>query len=220
MGRGAEVIVGEDRHVGAVFLRDLPHVIDEGIDPPALDGGLGTNPGVASGRGAVAQLLDRLRLEDVLPAVSRIPESAGAIDALDALAHLLGTERAVLVVEAVRCAVGGEDVELHEMNVLPEDVGRRADLEVVELEVRRHQVGVPVLDDVVVGGAEEERLGRLLAGDEVFHITPQREDALLRVVPTGLVEDGVELQVDAAIDTLVVADRLAVDDRGIGERRA
>jgi hypothetical protein len=44
--------------------------------------------------------------------------------------------------------------------MLAEDVGRRAHLEVVNEVIIRHEVRVPVLDDVAGVAAEEERLWR------------------------------------------------------------
>ena len=95
-----------------------------------------------------------------------------APDRIDAVAHLFRAQRAVFIVPAVRRAIGRSDIELHQMDVLPDDVGRRAHLKVVQLVIAGHQIGVPELDDVVAVGPEEEGFGQARAVQGVRHITP------------------------------------------------
>ena len=157
----------------------------------------------------------------------------GAVERVNDLLHFVGTEGAVFVVEAVTRAVGRGDVKLHEVNVLAEDVGRRAHLEVVDEVIIGHEVRVPVFDDVAGVAAEEERLGRAsgTAGREShggLHVVPQRQDALLRVVPAELVKPDVELDRGRFVNSfaLLIGSRIDVDglavivDCRIGKRRA
>ena len=118
---------------------------------------------------------------------------------------LVGAVAAVLIVEAVGGAVGRGDVELHQVDMLADDVGRRADLEIVELVIAGQEVGKPVLDDVAAVGAEEQRLGRAPARKHVAHVSPERRDPLLGVVPALLVEDDVELDVGGLVRDRMLA---------------
>ena len=65
-------------------------------------------------------------------------QTAFGLDGSDAVAHFLRAERAVLIVEPVRRAVRGHDVELHKMDVLADDVRWGAHLEIVKFHIRRH----------------------------------------------------------------------------------
>ena len=62
----------------------------------------------------------------------------------DALAHLVRREGAILIVPAIARAVAGGDVELHQMDVLANGVGRRVDLKIVRVQRRRHEIGLEV----------------------------------------------------------------------------
>src|SRR6185503_5201540 len=117
--------------------------------------------------------------------------------------------------------------------MLTDDVGRRAHLKIVDEVIIRDEVRMPVLDNVAGISAEEQRLGRAAgtAGSELqrrLHVVPQRQNALLREVPAGLVEPDVELKrrgLVAADDLLpghgIDVDRFtAVVDSRIGERRS
>ena len=123
-----------------------------------------------------------------------------AVDGMDTLAHRRWAEGAVFVVPAVGRAVSGGQVPLGQMDVLADDVGRRAHLVVVDLVVRGHQVAVVEHRTVEGVQSHHQRLRGLGLGDDGVHVLPQRHDALLRVVIAHLVEHGVELQVRALVD--------------------
>src|SRR5580692_6519560 len=77
--------------------------------------------------------------------------------------------------------------------MLADDIGGRTDLEIVQLVVTGNQIGMPVFHALTAVGAEEERLGRAIAGQRGLHVVPQCEKALLRIVPAVLVEYDVSL---------------------------
>ena len=52
---------------------------------------------------------------------------------MDALENFVGSEGSILIVESITRAIRGGDVELHQMDVLTDDIGRRTHLEVVDL---------------------------------------------------------------------------------------
>ena len=131
-------------------------------------------------------------------------------DRVDPLADLVGAEGAVLVVEAVARPVGGGHVELHEVDVLADDVGRRTDLEVVELVVGGDEVGMPELDRVAGIRTEEERLRGADAGDGLADVAPERQEPLLREVPALLVLDHVDLEHGRLVSTRVRLVRVAL----------
>src|SRR5262249_44441494 len=132
--------------------------------------------------------------------------------------------RAVLVVEAIARAIRRSDVELNKVNVLAEDVGRSSHLKIIDKVIVRYQIGVPVLDDVARVAAEEQRF-RLTAASAVErerrrYVVPQRKHALLRVVPSLLVENNVELKCCRLVGSLRPDWLAVVVDRRIGERRS
>ncbi len=127
------------------------------------------------------------------------------VDRVDALLHHARRQRAVLVVPAVGRTVVGGQVPLRQVDVLTDDVGRRAHLEVVQLELLRHQVGVQDLAAVEGVEAHHQRLRRTLLGDGRRHVVPQRDDALLRVVLADLVEHRVDLHVGDLVGARVLA---------------
>ena len=140
------------------------------------------------------------------------------VDGMNALAHFLRRERTVLVVPAVAGAVGRGDVELHQVDVLADGVGRRVDLEVVHGQRVGHEVAGLVGDAVPGVGPEEQRLRRLDARagvDDVLDVLFQRDHARLRVEPPVLVDR--ELGLD---EGRLVAPRGCADRAGVGERRA
>ena len=103
--------------------------------------------------------------------------------------------------------------------MLPDDVGRRADLKVVQLVVIGHQVGVPQLGRVVGGRPDEEGLGGPIVLDRGRHVFPERDEPRLRVVPALLVQDHVGLD-DRRLIAPVDAGRVAiVGDAGVGVGR-
>ena len=204
----------------------------------ALDGRLGTVP-ILEGWGLAEEtpLRGRLGIEGVtfvdgddlqLPLrrplvlgglVEFVDPSLG-VDGRDALADLLRAERAIFVIEAVTGAVGRGDIELHEMDVLAQNIGRCAHLEIVHLVVIRHQVGVPVFDRVVGIRSEEEGLRRPDARHGRRHVIPEGEEPLLGEVPPFLVEHHVELE-DGRLVSADVDIRFAVAaDTGRGIRRS
>ncbi len=118
---------------------------------------------------------------------------------VDALDHHTGGERPVLVVPAVGRAVRRGQVPLGQVDVLPDDVRGRPHLVVVHLELLGDQVRVEVLGAVVGVQPHDEGLGGLQLVDGVFHVVPEGDDPLLRVVVAHLVEDGVDLDVRALV---------------------
>ena len=96
--------------------------------------------------------MDRPRIPDKVSRSHR-----AALIACNHFLHFFRTESAVLVVEAVARAVGGCHVKLHQMNVLAQNIGGRADLEIVNQIVVGYQIGMPVLDDVSRITTEEKR---------------------------------------------------------------
>ena len=136
--RGAEVIVREHRANRSV----QPVVVQRRVGVEVLDGRLGAVP-ILEGWGLAEEtpLRGRLGIEGVtfvdgddlqLPLrrplvlgglVEFVDPSLG-VDGRDALADLLRAERAIFVIEAVTGAVGRGDIELHEMDVLAQNIGR------------------------------------------------------------------------------------------------
>jgi len=210
MGRGTEVVVGKDVARPAR------------IDVPALPRGAGAGAAaLLAGRGHRARAREgRCRQSGRCPAQIEEGSIVGIsvrgeprrLESVDPLLHLVRAECAVLVVPAVARAIGRGDVEFHQMNVLPDDVGRRLDLEVVELVDARHQVGVVVVDAVAGIGAHDERLrgpGAAQAGGDV---AVEHQDALLAEVPPHLVEVDRKLDHGGSIEP-GVADELALRAR-------
>ena len=102
--------------------------------------------------------------------------------------------------------------------MLAQDVGRCPHLKVVDEVVVRHEIVMPILDDVARVSEEEQRLGRAAgtAGCVLkcrLHVVPQRQDALLREVPAGLVKSDVELKRRGfvAADALLFRNGIDVD---------
>src|SRR6185503_16926431 len=120
---------------------------------------------------------------------------------------------------------------LNEVNVLAQDVGWRAHLEIIDEVIVRHEVRVPILDDVSTVPAEEERFRRTnlrvrrsivfkFEIKRLLHILPQTEHALLWVVPLLLVEEDIELERSGLITSLGADGISVVIHGGIGERRS
>jgi hypothetical protein len=222
---GAEVIVREDRADRAV----PASAIEQRIRPPALDRRLRAAPEVlvaAARISAEAARIARHRpavLEQWIGLQRQRRRRPGLREGRDALAHFIGGERAILVVPPVARAVRRGHVELHEMDVLPERVGGRIDLEVVEIQGARHEVGGVELDAVTRVGAEEERFGRAAAGQRRRDVALEHGDARLRIVPPPFVHRQVELDVGRAVvaqeDRIVRPDAEGVGT-GIGVRCA
>ena len=62
------------------------------------------------------------------------------------LPHFVRREGSVLIVPAIPRTVGGGHVELHEMDVLADRIGRRGDLKIVARQIARRLVGVTEFD--------------------------------------------------------------------------
>src|SRR6185295_10233686 len=112
----------------------------------------------------------------------------------------LRTEGTVFVVKAIARAIGRGHVKFHEVNVLSQNIGGSTHLEVVNQIIVWHQIRVPILDDVSSVTTEEQRLRRTASAvphwaerESRLHIFPQRENALLRIVPTLLIKRDVQL---------------------------
>src|SRR5215510_405544 len=133
------------------------------------------------------------RSQTCLGAAAKRRQSAGRIDGIDALNHLVGTERAVFIIPSVARPVRSGHIELDQMDVLAKDVGWSSDLEIVQLVLVGYQVRVVVGDAVVGVGAEEERLWRTGSVEGRRDIAPQGEDALLREVPADLIKLDIKL---------------------------
>src|SRR5262245_57244552 len=128
-----------------------------------------------------------------LSAAAERRQPAGRIDGIDALNHLVGTERAIFIIPSVACPVRSGDIELDQMDVLAKYVSRSSDLEIVQLVFVGHEVRVVVGDAVVGVGAEEERLWRAGSVKGRRDVAPEGEDALLREVPADLIQLDVKL---------------------------
>ena len=107
------------------------------------------------------------------------------------------------------------------MDVLADDVGRRLDLEVVELEVLGRSVGVAEFGAVARLGAEEEGLGLSApAALEPLGLAGEDVDPRLRIVPAGAVDNEIELDggdVVADLAHRAVAAIARIGAAGIGE---
>jgi len=222
------MVVAEHRAHGAVGLATLAVVGEDRIGEPALHGGLEAvgafrtahAPPVLVGRLSFCPFAQRLEiavvvrpavavqdgedtwrtgLDDIIPAIR--------FSRADAARHLVRGEGAVLVIEAVAGAVRRRDVELHQVDVLADRVGRRLHLEVVEFKLLGQLVGMAELYALTGGRPEEERLlaRRGERGDrrvreaggltvlEAVGVGSEHRDARLRVVPPGSVCHEVEL---------------------------
>src|SRR5215510_4927355 len=117
--------------------------------------------------------------------------------------------------------------------MLANDVGRRPHLKIVDEVIVRHEVRMPVLDDVAGVSAEEEWLRRASGATgsvlkRRLHVVPQRQHALLWEVPASFVKSDVELNRGRLITTedLLLSDGIDVDgiaavvDSGIGKGSA
>ena len=90
------------------------------------------------------------------------------------------------------------------MDVLADCVGRRIDLEIVEVEYAGHQVGALEHDALARIGAEEEGFGGAIERvadrtQRVLDILVEDDDPRLRVMPARAVHRHVELDITGAI---------------------
>ena len=92
-------------------------------------------------------------------------------------------EGGLLVVPAVGGAVGGEHVELNEVDVAADHVGLGQLDEGVAAEPVGQAVGEVEVDAVSGVDPDEERLGLLLSGEDGVGVLGRDHDAALRVVP-------------------------------------
>ena len=136
-----------------------------------------------------------------------------AVDGVDAFAHGTGGQGAVFVVPAVGGTVGRGQVPLGQVDVLTDDVGRRAQLVVIHLERFRHEIGVVVHRAVEGVHPHHQRLTRLVLLDHRQRVFPQGDDALLRVVVAHLVDHRVVLDVGTLVDARRVGAELTRGDR-------
>ena len=185
----AEVVVREDDPETPV----LAVPVDDGIRQPALHRRPGAHPPADRLPGVQRVLEERTGAEERMLLRLKGAVAVEPVDRGDPLPDLVRAHRPVLVVPPVGRAVRRRHVELHQVDVLPDDVGGRGDLEVVHLVLARHQVRVPVLRAVERVQADDERLGRTRAGQGGRHVAPEGEDPLLGVMPPHLVELHVEL---------------------------
>ena len=127
------------------------------------------------------------------------------VNGYDAFLHDAGRQCAVFVVPAVGRAVIGGQVPLGQVDVLADDVGRGTYLEVIEFVLVRYQIRVQQLAAVKGVEAHDKRLRGTLLVDRRFDVTPQCDDALLRIVVAHLVEDRIDLDVRDAIGARILA---------------
>ena len=166
MRRRAKVVVRKNRPQCAVFAAD----IQKGVRVPALNGSLRASP-VLTPRirpESIGRRTDGLRAAERnrLKTLTMIACS----DCHDAVAHLFRGQRAVLIVPAVGGAIRRCDVKLHQVDMLPDDVRRRAHLKIIEFVVVWHQVREPKLNHVTAVRSEEERLRGARTVQSVGHI--------------------------------------------------
>ena len=83
--------------------------------------------------------------------------------------------------------------------MLTQDVGRRRDLEVIDIQGARDQVRRFVYDAFVRLRPEKQRFGRLVAGKCVLDVLLQNHNARLRIVPARLVDRHIKLDIGGAI---------------------
>src|SRR5262245_65909768 len=103
----------------------------------------------------------------------RKTQPAAGIDGSNALERLVRTDGAILVVPAIAGTIRGGHIELNEVDVLTDDVGRGSHLEIVELIDIGDQVGVVVRDAASTVHAKEEglRWSPSHGGDGHRHLT-------------------------------------------------
>ena len=77
---------------------------------------------------------------------------------MDLVLHVTGAEGSVFVVETIARAVRRSHVKLNEVDVLADDVCWCANLKIIDVVLIRHEIGMPILDDVAGFAAEKERL--------------------------------------------------------------
>ena len=127
--------------------------------------------------------------------IGGLPDIVG----VDSLPHFIRREGTVLVVPAVGPTIGRCDIELHQVNVLTDDVGRREDLEVIEIEVVRHQVGRFEHDALAGVGSEKEWFRGPGSVESRHHILVEDCDSRLAIVPAEFVDGHVELDVRSLV---------------------
>ena len=144
-------------------------------------------------------LLPRVRIEELPGSIVKCKQPFVLVDGEDALPHFVRAEGTVFIVITVRSAVGGKHIEFHQVNMLPDDVGRRPHLEIIHLVVIGYKVGMPIFDRFAAVGAEEERLGWPDSLDRWTNVVPKRKHPLLRIVPTRFVQRDIDLNVGRLI---------------------
>jgi hypothetical protein len=217
---------GLDHRLGPRPLQDaLPAVVHRrpvGRRPPPRVGRLGDQCCKQSPLLAVVReqvVVEEARAELLVddPAVQADVGRQGTVRDLHVRHHLRAT-RPGQVVPAGGRAVGGEHVELDQVHVQPALDGQLGVVEAV-LFNRAEEVGQSQLDDVAVVGPDEQRLARLLLGQDLF----------LRVLERGVdrshgrTDHSVEVAVRVPPPPPVVDERLlrhldvVVDHPGFGE---
>src|SRR5271165_6688428 len=104
------------------------------------------------------------------------------------------------------------------MNMLANDIGRCSHLEVVQLIIIRHEVGVPEFYRLSAVSPEEKRLGRSFFVEGRLNVLPQREETLLRIVPAQFVQDDVFLNRCGLVLTQVSSSVPVVVHAGVSVR--
>src|SRR5687768_14995461 len=136
----------------------------------------------------------------------------------NAFQYFVGTKASVFVIEAIARTVRRSNVKLHQVNVLADDVGWRADLKIVQLVITGHQIRVIEGDAVVGVSAEEERLRWSGAGPRGVYIVPKGANARLREVPSGLIQFHINLNVGRFVQARFAFGSALVVDARIGIR--
>src|SRR5262249_10557715 len=111
-------------------------------------------------------------------------------------------------------------VKLHQVDVLADDVGWRAYLEVVLFVNAGSEVGVIVRDAVVRVRSEEKRFRRFCSGLRRSNVGPERQNARLREVPAGFVQLDIELKRGCFVSAWSSFRVSVIVDAGIGKGSA
>src|SRR5258706_3190542 len=178
-------------------------VVNQRIEIPTLNGCLRSQPALANGSEGwrpVVHASLATRIARICSAIQNLRRrllgfqrfvwiihkavAGTVVDGFDRVLNFLRAKCSVLIVETITRSVRRSDVKLHEVDVLTENVSSFAHLEIINHVIVGHQIRVPVFDDVSRVTAEEEWFGLVRAGKRRVGILPQRQQALLRVMPS------------------------------------
>ena len=137
----------------------------------------------------------------------------GHVVGADALTHLFGREGAVLIIPAIARTIRRCHVELHQVNMLADGVGRCVDLEVVQRQRIRQEIAVLEVDAVARIGAKKQGLGQPVARagvDDVGDVVFKCQDARLRIKPSMAIDRQFSLDHSGAVFATWCAGRAGV----------